>query len=142
VAAALAVLEGHLARDGITGEDWHLSGLLMQVSDQTRAEVQAVLAGRQQEVNQARGRAESEREIQKVEAIEAAAGRKAGKAIVRELDKSKPGEWVSGSDLRRALRRHRDFLDEALSRLVDTGQIEAEEVRYHGQQGHRYRRAP
>src|SRR4051812_24590122 len=43
VAAALAVLDGHLGAKGVTAEDWRLAGVLMAVSDATRADVQADL---------------------------------------------------------------------------------------------------
>jgi hypothetical protein len=139
VAAALAVLDGHLGGDGVTAEDWRLAGVLMAVSDVTRAGVQAELRRAAAGVNEARAQAEGVREVVKADTVEAAAIQKAGRAVMTALGKQ-PGEWVTGAALRRTMTsRVRPYLDAALDALVLAGTVEVEEIAGQGQSGHRYR---
>ena len=59
VAAAFMVLDGR--RDKVSSEDWDLAGVVMEVSERTRAEVAAALAERERESAQARGRSDAVR---------------------------------------------------------------------------------
>ena len=73
------------------------------------------------------------------EAREAAATKRAAAAILRRLNKT-PGQWVSGTDLRRALTGEtRSRLHEALDALVVVSQIEVEHIEYRGLPGMRVR---
>jgi hypothetical protein len=138
VAAALAALDGHLGADGVTAEDWRLAGVLMDVSDATRAGVQAELRRTAAEGNKARGQAEAVREIVKAETVDAAAVQKAGRATLRVLEKA--GRWLSTKEIRAALPgRIRPHLGEALDALVLAGSIECEDIDHNGQSGRRYR---
>lgn len=139
VAAALAVLDGHLGTDGVTAEDWCLAGVLMDVSNATRTAVQAELRRAAAGANEARARAEAVRDLVKADTVEAAAAQKASKAALTALRKQ-PGEWLTGADLRRAVSsRVRPDLDAALDALVLAGVVEVDEIEHHGQPGRRYR---
>jgi hypothetical protein len=139
VAAALAVLDGHLGTKGVTSEDWRLAGLLMAISDDTRAKVQAELRRTSAQANKARAEAEGVREIVKADTVEAAGVQKAGRAVMAVLGKQ-PGQWVSGADLRRKVpNRVRPYLDAAIDALVLAGSVDSEDVEYHGRSGRRFR---
>jgi hypothetical protein len=142
VAAALAVLDGHLGTKGVTAEDWRLAGVLMAVSDATRADVQADLCRTAAEANVARAKAEGVREVIKSDTLEAAAVQKASRAAITALMK-RPGEWMTGAELRRAVAsRVRPYLDTALEALVLAGSVEVEPIDHHSQLGRRYRGRP
>jgi hypothetical protein len=139
VAAALAVLDGHLGTKGVTVEDWRLAGVLMSISDDTRAKVQAELRRTASQANKARAEAEGVREIVKAETVESAGVKKAGRAVMTVLGKQ-PGQWIKGANLRRAVPSgSRPHLDVALEALVLAGSVEVERFEYHGQAGSQYR---
>ncbi|KJE23690.1 DnaB-like helicase N terminal domain [Frankia torreyi] len=137
VAAALGLLDGH-AR--VTAEDWRLAGTLMDISDRTRQSVVDTLRRAAAERNRARAEADAERAVIVADRTDGAQTKKACAAIMRCLHRA--DGWVSQSDLRSAARRYRDYLDDAVGRLAEAGQIEIETVVYQGQQGRKYRRVP
>jgi hypothetical protein len=139
LAAGLAVLDGHLGTAGITIEDWSLAGALMVVSDRTREAIRASLRDQASSTNQARGRADGERQAEAEETVDAAMIAKAAKAALAKL--TLVGDWLTTKQLRAALPgRVRPYLAAALDRLADTGLVDVEEIAGQGQPGHRYRR--
>jgi hypothetical protein len=138
VAAGLALLDGRLTR-GVTAEDWHLTGVLMALSDRTREDVRAKLADRTREVNAARAKAEGDRDVVKADRVETVETQRAGRAVTAVLDK-RPGEWLTTKQLRAALPgRVKRWLPDALNALTLAGSVEVEPVPGTAQSGHRYR---
>jgi hypothetical protein len=136
-AAALAFMEGHI---GIEDEDWELAGVLMRVSDHTRDSITAALESAEAERNRKRGAADAVRRVVVDEQVDAAAVKKACKAVVNKLS-ARPQEWTSESDLRTSLWiKHRPHLEDALRLLTDSGQIKARAVEYQGHAGMAYSR--
>lgn len=132
VAAALALLDG--GRLEVTDEDWDLSGVVLRKSDATRAGVQHTLKAANEQRNEARATAEAKRSLIVTEQVEDAAIKRVSRSVMRKLRKE--ADWTSHSEVRRAIRANlRGHLDEALERLAEAGQIEADEVA----QGVRYR---
>jgi Bifunctional DNA primase/polymerase, N-terminal len=134
IAAALGFLNGHA---GVTGQDWELAGVVMSVSDRTRAHCVDVIAAKASEANQARGEAEAARTVIVGQRVEQDLVRRAGQAIIRKLGRA--GGWVSGNDLRKTLDSSlRQHFHTAIERLIEVGQIESEKIDGHGG-GTRYR---
>ncbi len=137
-AGALAVLDGHLATEGVTDDDWRLAGLVLEASDAVRADVVREQRLAASETNRARGAAEAER----AEVIEDSAVKRAVTATLRVVERLPPDGWLNGSDLRRAVGvKHRQHLADALGRLADAGLVVVEDVEYRGQPGQRVGRA-
>jgi hypothetical protein len=134
VAAALALLDG---RQDVSIEDWHISGVLMDISDWTRAGVEAELARTRAEQTVARGRAEGLRAATAEETADEVKIRKAAEAIRGVLT----GEWKTTGEIKDRLpgRVKRAAVD-ALARMVASGEIEAEPIEYRGRPGQQYRR--
>jgi hypothetical protein len=135
VAAAFAVLDEHLHDHGVTAEDWELAGHVMAVSDATRADVQTALASAADSRNTARGRAEGQRELAKVEVVQAAEIARASRGVQRYLAKH-PGQWCKGGPVRASLDKPlREHFRAALDALVAAGQVEVEAVENNGNPG-------
>jgi hypothetical protein len=132
VAAALAVLDGHLTIDGITDEDWSLACALMAVSDATRGEVEAELRRQSQAKVEAQAERQATVAVRADMSVEEARLHRTCEAIRRRLEQ-RP-EWTGG-ELRRALPEHRKRLPEAIDRLARAGDVTVEEVVYRGQTG-------
>jgi hypothetical protein len=139
VAAAFAILDGHLGRDGITDEDWQLAGLLMRISDRTRAQVQTELGRSAAGANASRGKADAVREVIKADAVADAVTQRVGRRVTKVLAE-RPGEWLTASRIKARFsgddRRH---VDDALDALTAAGTVEAEPIEYRGTPGHQYR---
>ncbi|MBM0233369.1 hypothetical protein JNW91_16805 [Micromonospora sp. STR1_7] len=122
-AAALALLDGHAE---VTEEDWQLAGVVAVVSTRTRDQVAAGLERVERERNRRRGEAEGDRAAVAAERVAEDAVKRCCSNILRKLDGD---EWKAGSPLRRSIAaRIRQHFDEAIQRLLDTGQIEAEDI--------------
>ena len=121
-AAALGLFAG---RYSITEEDWDLSGLIMAKSGATRAGVVAEMARTLSTANTARAKAEATRQVIVSNTVEADQVKKAGLAITRKLSAAGHA-GMAHSELHRALFRHRPSFEDAIDRLVESGQITAE----------------
>jgi hypothetical protein len=142
VAASLALLEG---RPEVREDDWHLAAVVMEVSDRTRAAVLEVLARSSSERNRRRGEAEADRAIVVETKTRAAAVDRVAKVLVRRLRRARArGEWVAGSELRKAVAgRDREHFEPALELLLEaltviSDQAERDDAGYGGE-GLRYR---
>ncbi|WP_407686004.1 hypothetical protein [Mycobacterium sp. HUMS_1102779] len=132
VAAALMILDNRDELAAINGEDWRLAGVVMSMSDHTRAWVQRERAEAAQRSNRGRALATAERE----ELISDRKLMRAKDATLRWLGRS--GE-ISGVDLRRKLKADlRDNFSAAVSELADEGRIVAIQT----DKGIRYRLTP
>jgi DNA-binding transcriptional ArsR family regulator len=110
----------------------------MQISDRTREACLEAVAADAARRNEARGRAEATRAVIVEQATADAVAQRVARSIIRILTKSE--DWVTRGELNRKIgsdgRRH---LDEALGRLLDAGQITAEDYEYRGQPTTRYK---
>lgn len=137
VAAILALLDGRA--DDVTEEDWGLAGVVMRVSDRTRAEVIAVRGRTVADQNEARGRAEGRRQVVAQDEWDKAATATASQRIRTVLAAASGSDGLSGADLKRKVgQKHRQFFDEAVEALIATGDVSSVEVEYRGQKGVRY----
>jgi hypothetical protein len=124
---ALAVLDG---RRLMTDDDWRLSGIIMAVSDATRASVVARLAEQAKGRNEAQGWADG---VRADAASQSADERAARRISARLLGKVVSAGECSRNDLRKTLPgRDRVHFDAALDRLVAAGQVEVIDTE-HGQ---------
>ncbi|NOQ62528.1 bifunctional DNA primase/polymerase [Mycolicibacterium fortuitum] len=133
VAAALMWLDGRT--EAISDDDWNLSGIVMQVSDRTRREVEGHLRTQRAEVNHHRARAEGEREVVKVEKVHEA---KIARICGRIRDKLRAADGQSLNQLKKSFGPEKDCVDEALERLSATGDVRREEIVYRGRRGWRF----
>jgi hypothetical protein len=121
VAAALGLLD---QRPEVSEEDWQLAGVVMDVSDRTRAAVVAALAAAEKRRNTVRGRAEADRAVMVDEARDEAAVKRVKRVILRRLD-AVGEEGETDGLLRHAVTsRDRGYAAEALARLVDDGIVD------------------
>lgn len=131
-AAALGILE---KRYTVTEDDWALADLIARKSAFVRAGIAETLRAERHAANVAKGEAEASRAVMIEQRKVDNAVQRVCRAIPRLLQRT-PGEWVTGSSLRRDLAaRDRGDLEEGLIRLVEMGLIEADG---HGRSG-RYR---
>ena len=133
-AAALALLAG---RDGVNEQDWALAGVVMDVSDATRAAAQQTLNATKRACEVARGRSQGVVTLAAEEVVSRAAVQRVRRRLLGRIT----GEWTSSSALRRQLAaRDRDLFEDAVGPLVKDGLIERRQVEYQGNKGHEYRR--
>lgn len=126
VAAALAMLTNDQpARQcTVTEEDWELSGIVMAVSDRTRAGVQRHLAELAREQNEKQAYAKARESIVITETVENAALARAAKWVGSKIGE----EWVTLRSLTQAMKSTiRPQLGVVLDRMLAVGEIEVEE---------------
>ncbi len=123
VAALLALLDGR--DDEVAGDDWRLAGHVMAVSERTRGEV---VGARGEVVRRAEDRkaersgrsaviaADSEAEIRTVRAME----------VISAALKRHPGEHSTNA-VQKLAGRYRVVVPDALARMVESGELAAEE---------------
>lgn len=110
VACALMALD---ERDNLNDGDWHLAGNVMAVSDHTRAGVQNATAESARRANRARALAGAERD-------EIASDRRLQRAKETVLRKIDARGQLTKNQLRMAMKADiRDYLDPAISELLD-----------------------
>nr|WP_207949660.1 hypothetical protein [Mycobacterium eburneum] len=122
VAAALMVLDGRDEAPTINDEDWHLAGVVMAMSDHTRAWVQRERTEAARRSNRGRALATAERD----EVVSDRKLQRAKQAIVRWLNKR--GELARRDLLARVKADIRDYFDTAVAELAEDGQIVVIEV--------------
>jgi hypothetical protein len=134
VAAGLAILDGmHL----VSEEDWQLSGVVMAMSDHQRRLCQDTLSAAAANRNRGQAEAEASRAVVIKERTE-----EADVVIVVRWARRKLAEVgeASHSELRRRCpAARRPFFDEALDRLLSTGEVVGDEADYRGQRKIVYR---
>jgi hypothetical protein len=134
VAAALALVATRLE---VTDEDWTLAGMVMAVSDATRAAVQRRLAERAGDRNRARGEAEAQRSIVVHERVEDAALERVTARLVAKLQAhNRDDGWLAHADLRRLVAyRDRQYFEQAIDQAEERRLLEVD----HADHGGRYR---
>lgn len=135
VAAALMLLD---QRREVTEDDWRIAGRVMEESKATREAVSRELRDRSSEANAYRGKMEAARAVTVADSVEADAVRKCAQAVKRRLA---DGPLTSSELRRREKSTRRGYLDDALSALVDAGEIVAEPTADTRGNGLRYRLA-
>lgn len=129
VASAIGVLDG---RTDITDEDWHLSGIVMAVSDTQRARCQAALLDDRIRSNQAQAHAEAEKAVVIEERVSQEKLKRVAGVIRRRLSTvGDKGETLS--NLRKAVAsQDREYAESAVDALLFAGEIRSEARDYHG----------
>ena len=123
IAAALALLDG---RQAVSDEDWALAGVVLAVSDQTRAGVKAHLAATAAQANRARGRSEGERAVEAAGAVETDRVKRVGRSIMRVL---RGDQWVTRRQATSSVSgRDRVGSQQALDALIDAGLVEVQDA--------------
>lgn len=131
VAAALMVLDGRF--DAVSEVDWDLAGTVLTVSNRTRAQVQRDVAAKAAQLNHHRGKSEGAREIAKAEVIDGARIKRVANNLRKHLRKR---GTLSKNELRKLIaQRDRDAVEDALTRLVDVGDVELTDVEHNGTKG-------
>jgi hypothetical protein len=134
VAAGLAILDG---RTEVNEDDWSLSGVIMTVSDRTRAMCAQALKVEAQKENVGKALQEAERTLIVNERVDEEAIRKVTARVKNRL--SGNGGEMLHSDLRRALRStERPHMEAAISALLATGALCEKRDEYHGSERVRY----
>ncbi|WP_139047389.1 bifunctional DNA primase/polymerase [Rhodococcus erythropolis] len=128
VAVGLMVLNGRY--DKVSDSDWELAGVVMEVSNRTRREVEQAIAAEAHQSNLARGRAEAHRDEAKAEVFTQGTLARVADRIVKKL--SAVGEMERGK-VKAFLARDKEFLDEAAELLELRGEVEME--RYKARNG-------
>jgi len=137
VAAALAILDGRIA---ISEDDWHLSGVIMAVSDTQRARCQRALQRVKEKENTAKALADADRAVIVEDRIDREKTTKCADAIKRVLRVHGQGDWMPGSKVREKLKsNHREFFEPAVDALALAGEVDVEKIEYRGQSGIRYK---
>jgi hypothetical protein len=131
VAFALTLLDN---RREVNLEDWRLSGMVMAKSDAVRASVVKALDKKAKAAETARALNEGRRDVIRSQVVAGADIERACQAILRKLRRET--NWVKGGAVRSTLAsKLRDYFDEAVDKLAETGQIDVEEVTGTGQAG-------
>lgn len=120
LAAAFALLDGRLE---VTDADWDLSGVMHGVSIATREATAEGLRRSKADRNRSAGVADAERAEAAAEVAEAKALKRVSRWVVARLS---AGPATGGALRRSAASRDRPHLEAALTALVATGQINAE----------------
>jgi Protein of unknown function (DUF3987) len=119
VAAVLAILD---VRADVNDEDWNLAGVIAAKSERTRHGVVSVLADKQRAANTARGKAEADRVEVIRETVSDKAIKRVGAQVARKLAARSYG--MGHAELLRCFSSaDRDYLDPAIERLVEAGQV-------------------
>lgn len=136
VAVALALLAGRI---DVNGLDWDLAEQVMRKSDQTRASMQGTLSRAKHSEQEARGVAQGYQQVKAQEVITESGSKKLGNTIIRRWPKGV--EWASRTQLRNAAAgREKKLFRDALDYLIETSQIEQQEVMKKGNHTAEYRR--
>lgn len=122
VAAAFALLEGRLA---VTGEDWGLSGAVMETSTRTRDWAEAVLRRESERESERRAVSEARRAVASDEAVADARARRVARFVAKRVRRE--GRVGHGALSRMIASRDRGVFAEAVERLVESGQIEIDD---------------
>lgn len=119
LAYALAVLNGHT--DSVREEDWRLSGIVVEVSDATRAKAQRAMSDRERKADRRAGERSGLRKAEEASVTDRL-GRQV-EVLRRKLQRCPEG--VSRRDLRKSMdsRWQRDYFEPALTQLMDSGEV-------------------
>lgn len=135
VAAGLAILDGH---SEVNDEDWALSGVIMTVSDRTRAMCAQALKVESQKENVGKALQEAERTVIVAERVDEEAVKKLAGRIKQRLRTA--GGVLKLGELKRSLTSgEREYWEPSITALERTGEVVAERGEYRGRVNVRYR---
>lgn len=135
VSAGLAILDG---RSEVNDEDWALSGVIMTISDRTRAMCAQALKVESRKENVGKALQEAERTVIVTERMDEVAIRKVSGRIKTRLRMD--GGAMPHSALRSSLTPgERNHWDPAITALVRAGEVFREKDEYRGRERIRYR---
>lgn len=133
VAAALGILDG---RGEVTEDDWRLAGVVMTVSDATRASCRDAIRDQSKATARARAEARAEANVVVADRSEAAAIELVKQKIIAKLT----DDWTAGSTLRSGITASlRQHFETAVEQLAASGAIFIEHGTYQGQNSIRLR---
>ena len=136
VALAIALLTRR--RLEITDQDWGLAELVMQISGRTRRYCLDVIRNEADKANEAKARAEAQRDAIVEQGRDERVLRRVGGAVLKRLTAA--GGSLTAAALRRAIaQRDRGWLDVVVADLVGKGIIAEDIDEYKGQQRTTYR---
>lgn len=125
VAQLLTFLDGQVE---MTLHDWERAGVVMTMSDRTRAEAQAAVASQAAGRAKAAGRYDALRSESAAEVAEETATKRVAKVIRRHAHVA-GREGISRSDLRKKVTsRDRSHFDAALEKAIEVGDVEVDET--------------
>ena len=133
VAAGLMWLNGRT--DKINEADWDLAGIVIAVSDETRAGIRKMLDTKAGETNKQRGRAEGVRAVEAEEIKRQANVRRVAENIVRQIERD-GGEMARTKVRNKIAQRDREYFDDAEEFLILSGRVEKIETEHNNQPGH------
>jgi len=136
VAALLGLLN---SRAEVSSEDWRLAGMVMKLSDRTRAYVKEVLTRENQQAGTSRAMEEGRQQVIREAVVTEDGLKRACRAVDRKLRRE--ADWVKGRAVRDVLGVDRSYYQEGLDTLTAAGAIEVEDIEYRGQTGQRIRLA-
>ncbi len=132
-AAALALLN---ERTDVTDDDWALAGVVMTISNHTRAGIVTTMRDHRYRAAVARGRADGVVSMAAEEVRDEAAATRVSHGLIRKLTAT----WTPHNQIRKQLAgRDRQHFDAALDRLLASGLVEAQTIDRQGGQGVEYR---
>lgn len=132
VAVGLMWMNGRT--DKVSEEDWVLAGIVMAVSNATRADVQAALRSNKTKAAEVRGRHDAEREVVKEDVLR---DRHIARVSERIREKLRDENHQAVNALKhRFSAADREFVWPALELLQKVGQVDVEEIAYRGRPGH------
>ncbi|WP_157932445.1 bifunctional DNA primase/polymerase [Mycobacteroides abscessus] len=135
VAAALMWLNGRI--DKVSEQDWELAGVVLAVSDVTRANVQRTLSAQVVERNKSIGRATGAREVEADAVKRQAALRRVAENIYRTVERA-GGDVARTKARNKIAQRDRDeYFDEAEAVLIAEGRICKVAYEHNTQRGYR-----
>jgi len=134
-AAALATLAG---RFKMIEEDWQLAGVVMSVSDRTRADCEAVIRKASSANGKKAAQARGIGDVIAADVREKAIEQRVTASLKARLDKA--ADWVPRKDLRATLRSNqRDYFEPALEALIMARAIEEMDAERGGQKTRLFR---
>jgi hypothetical protein len=123
VAQALTILD---QRRTMTEDDWELSGTVMIMSDVTRTRVGETVHRQLTEADTARAHREASKAVVIAETVAEAAAKRVAAKVFRIICEEQ--DITIGILRRKVSSRDRDYIDEAVDRLVRAGQVQVEEA--------------
>jgi hypothetical protein len=135
VASGLAILDG---RSEVTDDDWSLSGVVMTVSDRTRAMCAQALKVEAAKENVGKALQEAERTVIVADRVDEEAVKKLTAKVKNKL-RAEPEGLRMGALMRAVAYRERDHLEPAITALVRAGEIVREVDKYRGKECVRFR---
>lgn len=137
VGAAVGLLD---RRVEVSEADWEIAGIVMEMSDMTRARTVGALKAETERANRAVAEAEAARASIVSSRADQERLKRVAQTVKRHLARLTSDGWESAGKLStRVAGNDRDYFAAAVAALVDAGELDAEEYEYRGVETTRYR---